>query len=88
MTVSQLVGLYEQGQITSHHLVVEVVLLATPHDVDDVLRFLPPKFIPDITDFTDQYRSGKMLTNYGRIPPPDNVQAVKAWLASHTDRNT
>ncbi|SRR5260370_12448542 len=83
MTVEQLVCLYEEGALTAHHMILELLRHVDPLNVDDMMCGLPSKFYPELESFLGRYRVGRMITIGGETPSPESVEAAKQWLASH-----
>jgi hypothetical protein len=72
--------MYEKGAITADHLVAQCLEMIDPQDPSSVLDGLPRSFLERIRDHAAKYRSGPMLTNYGRIATADQVDAASRWI--------
>lgn len=81
---SQLVALYESGAITADHLIAETLHRLDPADAGRALRPLSTDLRQRVQQFAREYRPGKMLSNYGSQPTPDQVEAAMAWLKVET----
>jgi hypothetical protein len=76
----ELVAMYKNGAITAHHLAVECLHMLDPSDPCLVLSALPKEILQEIEDFAKTYRPERMVTNYGVIPAPDQVDAAIEWI--------
>lgn len=85
MTTS-LVAAYRKGAITADHLVVRCLQLIDPEDPGPILDPLPPDLAHRLLEFARQYRTGRMVTNYGNLPTPDQVEAAKRWIEGNHGR--
>jgi hypothetical protein len=81
--IAKLVALYEQGEITASHLVVEALRLLDPANPVVVLEALPEDVLPRVLEYAREYRPGKMRTNYGLQPTVDQVEAARKWIEDH-----
>ncbi len=84
MRTQQLVQMYEKGAVTPHHLVLEFLNMIDPANVGEVLEALPPRVYPELVAFIEEYRPGKMVANYGQVPPPESVRLAKHWLENRS----
>ena len=80
--MSTLVNQYHRGAITADHLVVQCVHMIDPEHPELVLAGLPPEILERMTSFVLRYQPGRMVTNYGLVPAPDQVAAARRWLES------
>ncbi len=86
MSIHELIQMYQNGAITSHHLVVESLNLLdsqSEESAEEVLGALPPRVCQELKAFVEKYRPGKMVTNFGRIPSVESVRLAKCWLETH-----
>src|SRR5260370_8061748 len=84
MTVEQLVCLYEEGALTAHHMILELLRHVDPLNVDDMMCGLPSKFYPELESFLGRYRVGRMITIAGHTPPPPRLTTAPHSLPPHT----
>jgi hypothetical protein len=80
MTTVSLVNMYQKGVITADHLVVQSLHLIDPANPAVVLSSLPHDILVRALEFAREYRPNAMVTNYGTIPDPDQVEAAKKWI--------
>jgi hypothetical protein len=82
---ARLVALYEKGDITADHLIVESLRLLDPANPGLVLEALPNEVLPRVLKYAQEYRPGKMRTNYGVQPTPDQVAAARKWIEASAE---
>ena len=80
--MEKLVAMYEKGEITADHLVVQSLHMIDPANPGLVLDILPIDVLPRVLRYAQDYRPGKMRTNYGLPPASDQVAAAKKWIES------
>jgi hypothetical protein len=71
---------YQMGMITDEHLVVETLHMVDPDNPGVVLSSLPREILMRMQRFTTEYRAGHMVTNYGVLPTPDQVDSALHWI--------
>jgi hypothetical protein len=79
--IADWVGLYEKGAITAHHLAVESLRVLDPQGPGAVLGDLPAEVLEEILEFARGYQAGRMVTNDGVPPTPEQVRAASNWIA-------
>ena len=84
--IPQLVALYEEGSITAHHLVVEVLHRLDPAAPSLVLEQLPEDILERMLQYANDFRPGKMRSNYPIQPSTDQVEAAKRWIEQRQGR--
>jgi len=78
--IEKLVAMYIGGAITGSHLAVECLNRIDPASPDQVLNGLPNEIIVQILKYAQEYRPGRMRTDYGIQPAEDQVQAARVWI--------
>jgi hypothetical protein len=85
--ITKLVALYEKGDITADHLVAESLQLLDPVNPGLLLEALPNDVLPRILKYAQEYRPGKMRSNYGLQPTLDQVTAARKWIEASAQRS-
>jgi len=75
-----LVEKYQLGIITDDHLVVESLHMVDPENPGLVLSSLPDNILLQTLRFAREYENGRMVTNYGVLPAPDQILAARQWI--------
>ena len=78
--MQKLVAMYDKGEITADHLVVESLHRIDPDNPGLVLEALSNDILQRVLKYACAYRPGKMRTNYGLQPTLDQVTAAKQWI--------
>lgn len=74
--VQELVGMYENGEITADHLVVESLHKLDPAAPALVLAVLPRGVLERMLAYAENYRPGAMKTKCGLPPAPGRRRAT------------
>jgi hypothetical protein len=85
---ANLVTLYEKGAITADHLVAETLSMLDPANPALDLQDLSKELLQRVLKYAQEYRPGKMRTNYGRSPSLEQVQAAKQWIEAKIQRRS
>jgi hypothetical protein len=80
MTTLSLVKMYQDGAITADHLVARSLHLVDPADPAVALNPLPHEILVRALEFAREYKPAAMVTNYGSVPDPVQVEAAKKWI--------
>jgi hypothetical protein len=78
--IPDLVEIYDAGAITAHHLAVQCLHVLDPAEPELVLAGLPDEVLAAVQDFADGYDPNELKTNYGVIPPQDQVVSARKWI--------
>jgi hypothetical protein len=78
--MEKLVAMYEKGAITADHLVAESLSRLDPDNPGQVLEALPNGALQRVLEYAEEFRPGKMRTNYGHPPAADQVEAARRWV--------
>ena len=78
--MQMLLDQYRTGKITDAHFVVECLNTVDPDRPGDVLSGIPDSLLRRVLAFTKDYQPGRMLTNHGALPTPDQVVAARRWI--------
>jgi hypothetical protein len=78
--ITSLVATYEKGAITCDHLVAQCINMIDPDDPGLVLGDLPSSILDRMLVYAQRYQPCRMVSNYGILPTPDQVQATKSWI--------
>ena len=62
------------------HLMVQSLCLIDPANAALALGSLPHEILLKALDFAREYRSDSMVSNYGTIPEPEQIEAAKNWI--------
>ena len=84
--IPKLIAMYEGGAITAHHLVMEVLLRLDPAIPSLVLEPLSPDILVRMLEYANDFRPGKMRSNYALQPSVDQVEAAKQWIEQRHER--
>lgn len=80
MTYELLMTLYLRHELTPHDAAVEIARIIDRANVDRIMSNAPPMLFDAIQSFAVSYVPGKMLSNFGDIPPPQNIDLIIEWL--------
>ena len=80
MKYDLLMKLYLRHEITPHDAAVEIARLVDRENLDGIMRNVPQMLFDSLQRFVVSYVPGKMLSNYGDIPPPQNIDLILEWL--------
>src|SRR5829696_8243342 len=80
---ANLVTLYEKGAITADHLAVETLAILDPANPSVMLQGLSGDVLQRMLKYAEEYRPGKMQTNYGHSPTAEQVQAARQWIEAN-----
>jgi hypothetical protein len=83
---AQLLKMYENGEITADHLVVDVLGMLDPENPSQALAVLPEELLQRAVAFVHAYRPGKMKANFGRIPTFEQIAAAKKWIEERSTK--
>jgi hypothetical protein len=78
--ITSLVSMYEKGAITADHLVAQCIHMIDPDDPGLVLSDLPNSILDRMLVYTRRYQPDRMISTYGVLPAPDQVEAAKSWI--------
>ena len=78
--IPRLIAMYEEGAITAHHLVMEVLHRLDPATPSVVLEPLTQDILERMLKYANDFRPGKMRSNYEIQPTIDQVEAAKQWI--------
>jgi hypothetical protein len=78
--ITSLVSMYEKGAITADHLVAQCIHMIDPDDPGLVLSDLPNSILDRMLVYTRRYQPDRMISTYGVLPAPDQVEAAKNWI--------
>ena len=78
--ISSLVSMYEKGAITCDHLIAQCLQMIDPDDPGLVLSDLPNAILDRMLVYARVYQPGRMVSNYGNMPTPDQVEAARNWI--------
>ena len=84
--IQRLIAMYEEGAITAHHLVMEVLQRLDPANPSVVLEPLPRDILERMLNYANDFRPGKMRSNYEIQPAVDQVEAAKRWIEQRHER--
>jgi hypothetical protein len=78
--IHELLGMYDAGKITAHHMAVECLHRLDSVEPDSVLVQLPDEVLASIQEFASAFDSQSMKTNYGVISTQAQVSAATKWI--------
>ena len=84
--IPKLIAMYEGGAITAHHLVMEVLLRLDPASPSLVLEPLSREILDRMLKYANDFRPGKMRSNYALQPTLEQVEAAKQWIEQRRER--
>jgi hypothetical protein len=79
--ITSLVSMYEKGAITADHLAAQCIHMIDPEDPGLVLSDLPNAILDRMLAYTQRYQPDRMVSTYGILPAPDQVEAARSWIA-------
>ena len=84
--IPRLIAMYEDGAITAHHLVMEVLQRLDTANPSVVLEPLPRDVLDRMLNYANDFRPGKMQSNYALQPTFEQVEAAKQWIEQRRER--
>ena len=78
--ITSLVSMYEKGAITADHLAAQCIHMIDPEDPGLVLSDVPNPILDRMLAYTKRYQPDHMVSTYGVLPAPDQVEAAKSWI--------
>jgi hypothetical protein len=81
--MDELLAMYREGSVTAAHLVAECLHMIDPENPGLVLDPLTEELRIGVLEYVQRYQPHRMVSNYGVLPTPDQVDAARKWLEDH-----